>query len=103
MEKTIFKIKVIFPKREGKTEHAKWAFQDLHLIEADESKRYPDEFLATFGNADIEKIAAFKQGDTVKCGISFGVRSYHSDEKNADFYKQVASGWGIELVQISAY
>lgn len=101
MEKVIVKIKKIFPKREGESERGKWAYQDVHVVE-ETSERYPNEFLATCGLAEVETIAKLKEGDTIKIGLSFGVRSYNNKE-NKEFFNQVVSGWGIEVVQVSAF
>ena len=100
MEKIQVKIKRIFEKREGESERGKWAYQDIHVVE-DNNERYPNEFLATCGLAEIETLAKLKEGDTIKMGLSFGVRSY-TDRENKERYNQSVSGWGIEVVQLSA-
>ena len=100
MEKIQVKIKRIFEKREGESERGKWAYQDIHVVE-DNNERYPNEFLATCGLAEVETIAKLKEGDTIKMGLSFGVRSFiGKDEK--EHFNQVVSGWGIEAVELSA-
>ena len=94
MEKIQVKIKRIFEKREGESERGKWAYQDIHVVE-DNNERYPNEFLATCGLAEIETLAKLKEGDTIKLGLSFGVRSY-TDKEEKIRYNQSVSGWGIE-------
>lgn len=100
MEKIQVKIKRIFEKREGESERGKWAYQDIHVVE-DNNERYPNEFLATCGLAEIETLAKLKEGDTIKMGLSFGVRSY-TDRENKERYNQSVSGWGIEVVELSS-
>ena len=99
MEKIQVKIKRIFEKREGESERGKWAYQDIHVVE-DNNERYPNEFLATCGLAEIETLAKLKEGDTIKMGLSFGVRSHEKDGKM--FWKQVVEGWGVEVVELSS-
>lgn len=101
MEKVIVKIKEIFPKREGESERGKWAYQDIHIVE-ETNERYPNEYLATCGLAEVETIAKLKKDDTIKLGLSFGVRSFTTKE-GKELYNQTVSGWGIEVVQVSAF
>ena len=101
MEKIQVKIKRIFEKREGESERGKWAYQDIHVVE-DNNERFPNEFLCTVGIQDIETLGKLKEGDTIKIGLSFGVRSYTGkDEK--EHFNQIVSGWGVEVVQVSAF
>ena len=100
MEKIQVKIKRIFEKREGESERGKWAYQDIHVIE-DNNERFPNEFLATLGINELETLGKLKEGDTIKIGLSFGVRSY-TDRENKERYNQTVSGWGIEVVEVSA-
>ena len=99
MEKIQVKIKRIFGKREGENERGKWAYQDIHVVE-DNNERFPNEFLATLGINELETLGKLKEGDTIKMGLSFGVRSYEKDGKM--FWKQIVDGWGVEVVQLSA-
>ena len=99
MEKIQVKIKRIFEKREGENERGKWAYQDIHVVE-DNNERFPNEFLATLGINELETLGKLKEGDTIKMGLSFGVRSYEKDGKM--FWKQIVDGWGVEVVQLSA-
>lgn len=99
MEKIQVKIKRIFEKREGESERGKWAYQDIHVVE-DNNERFPNEFLATLGINELETLGKLKEGDTIKIGLSFGVRSYEKDGKM--FWKQIVDGWGVEVVQLSA-
>ena len=99
MEKIQVKIKRIFDTREGESDRGKWAYQDI-LVQEDCSERYPNEFLATLGTNEIETLRTLKEGDTIKMGLSFGVRSY-TNKENKEFFNQTVSGWGIELVQVS--
>ncbi len=99
MEKIQVKIKRIFEKREGESERGKWAYQDVHVVE-DNNERFPNEFLATLGINELETLGKLKEGDTIKIGLSFGVRSYEKDGKM--FWKQIVDGWGVEVVQLSA-
>ena len=99
MEKIQVKIKRIFEKREGENERGKWAYQDIHVVE-DNNERFPNEFLATLGINELETLGKLKEGDTIKIGLSFGVRSYEKDGKM--FWKQIVDGWGVEVVQLSA-
>lgn len=100
MEKIQVKIKRIFEKREGESERGKWAYQDIHVVE-DNNERFPNEFLATLGINELETLGKLKEGDTIKMGLSFGVRSY-TDRENKERYNQTVSGWGIEVVQFSS-
>lgn len=100
MEKIQVKIKRIFEKREGESERGKWAYQDIHVVE-DNNERFPNEFLATLGINELETLGKLKEGDTIKIGLSFGVRSY-TDRENKERYNQTVSGWGIEVVEVSA-
>ena len=100
MEKIQVKIKRIFEKREGESERGKWAYQDVHVVE-DNNERFPNEFLATLGINELETLGKLKEGDTIKIGLSFGVRSY-TDRENKERYNQTVSGWGIEVVEVSA-
>jgi hypothetical protein len=100
MEKIQVKIRHIFEKREGESERGRWAYQDIHVVE-DNNERYPNEFLATCGLAEIETLAKLKEGDTIKLGLSFGVRSY-TDKEEKIRYNQSVSGWGIEVVELSS-
>ena len=100
MEKIQVKIKRIFEKREGESERGKWAYQDIHVVE-DNNERFPNEFLATLGINELETLGKLKEGDTIKIGLSFGVRSY-TDRENKERYNQTVSGWGIEVVQFSS-
>ena len=99
MEKIQVKIKRIFEKREGENERGKWAYQYIHVVE-DNNERFPNEFLATLGINELETLGKLKEGDTIKIGLSFGVRSYEKDGKM--FWKQIVDGWGVEVVQLSA-
>ena len=99
MEKIQVKIKRIFEKRDGENERGKWAYQDIHVVE-DNNERFPNEFLATLGINELETLGKLKEGDTIKIGLSFGVRSYEKDGKM--FWKQIVDGWGVEVVQLSA-
>lgn len=101
MEKIQVKIKRIFEKREGESERGKWAYQDIHVVE-DNNERFPNEFLATLGINELETLGKLKEGDTIKIGLSFGVRSY-TNKENREFFSQTVSGWGIEVVQVSAF
>ena len=101
MDKIVVKIKKIFPKREGESERGKWAYQDVHVVE-ETNERYPNEFLATLGINELEMLGKLKEGDTIKMGLSFGVRSY-KDREHKERYNQSVSGWGIEVVQVSAF
>ena len=105
MDKSNFKIKEIFPKREGESQRGKWSYQDLWLIEDDESKRFPDEFLVTFKGEDTEKIANLKAGDAIKVGIQFGVHEFfpNPNDKGRAFRNTICAGWGIEVVQVSGF
>ena len=60
-----------------------------------------NEFLATLGINELETLGKLKEGDTIKIGLSFGVRSY-TDRENKERYNQTVSGWGIEVVEVSA-
>lgn len=100
MEKIQVKIKRIFEKREGESERGKWAYQDIHVVE-DNNERFPNEFLATLGINELETLGKLKEGDTIKMGLSFGVRSY-TDRENKERYNQTVSGWGIEVVEVSS-
>ena len=100
MEKIQVKIKRIFEKREGESERGKWAYQDIHVVE-DNNECSPNEFLATLGINELETLGKLKEGDTIKIGLSFGVRSY-TDRENKERYNQTVSGWGIEVVEVSA-
>ena len=100
MDKIVVKIKKIFPKREGESERGKWAYQDIHVVE-DNNERFPNEFLATLGINELETLGKLKEGDTIKIGLSFAVRSY-TDRENKERYNQTVSGWGIEVVEVSA-
>ena len=91
MEKIQVKIKRIFEKREGENERGKWAYQDIHVVE-DNNERFPNEFLATLGINELETLGKLKEGDTIKIGLS-----------NKEFFNQTASGWGIEVVEVSAF
>ncbi len=102
MEKRQFKIKKVFEKREGESERGKWSYQDLWLIEDDESIRYPDEFLVTVKGEDITLAAKLKEGDTIKCGMQFGVREYAVPNTEKVYHSQIVAGWGVEIVQLSA-
>ena len=101
MEKIQVKVKKIHEKREGSSEHGNWAYQDLHVI-ADNNERFPDEFIATVGFNDIDAVSKLREGDTIKMGLSFGVRSY-KDKNDKERFSQLVSGWGIEVVQVSAF
>lgn len=105
MEKKNFKIKEIYPKREGESQRGKWSYQDLWLIEDDESKRFPDEFLATFKGDDIEKLAKLKVGDTIKVGMQFGVHEFfpNPNDKEKAYRNTICAGWGVEVVQVSGF
>ena len=102
MEKIQVKIKKIFEKREGTSElGSKWAYQDVRVVEETE-ERFPNEFLVTLGINELETLGKLKEGDTIKIGLSFGVRSYTGkDEK--EHFNQVVTGWGIETVQVSTF
>ena len=101
MEKIQVKIKRIFDKREGQNERGNWCFQDLHVVE-DNDERYPNEFLCTIGSNDVEAVTKLKEGDTIKMGVSFSVRSFTNAESK-EFWRQVVAGWGIEVVQVSGF
>ena len=49
----------------------------------------------------IETLAKLKEGDTIKLGLSFGVRSY-TDKEEKIRYNQSVSGWGVEVVELSS-
>lgn len=100
MEKLQVKIKRIFEKREGESQRGKWCYQDLQVVE-DTDERYPNEFLVTVGTNEVDQVAKLKENDTVKIGLSFFVREYEKDGKK--YNSQSVTGWGIEVVQLSAF
>lgn len=100
MEKIQVKIKRLFEKREGESERGKWCYQDMHIVE-DTNERYPNEYIATMGTSDAEVMATLKEGDTIKINLCFGTRCYQKDDKT--FWSQTCHGWGVELVQPSAF
>ena len=101
MEKLQVKIKRIFEKREGESQRGKWCYQDLHVVE-DTDERYPNEFLVTVGTNEVEQVAKLKVNDTVKIGLSFFVRENETKD-GKKFHSQSVTGWGIEVVQLSAF
>jgi hypothetical protein len=101
MEKLQVKIKRIFEKREGESQRGKWCYQDLHVVE-DTDERYPNEFLVTVGTNEVEQVAKLKENDTVKIGLSFFVRECETKD-GKKFNSQSVTGWGIEVVQLSAF
>lgn len=101
MEKLQVKIKRIFEKREGESQRGKWCYQDLLVVE-DTDERYPNEFLVTVGTKEVEQVAKLKENDTVKIGLSFFVRENETKD-GKKFCSQSVTGWGIEVVQLSAF
>ena len=101
MEKLQVKIKRIFEKREGESQRGKWCYQDLHLVE-DTDERFPNEFLVTVGAKEVEQVAKLKANDVIKIGLSFFVRENETKD-GKKFHSQSVTGWGIEVVQLSAF
>ena len=101
MEKIQVKIKRIYEKREGQSERGNWCYQDVQVVE-NTDERYPNEFLVTVGSNEVEQLAKLKEGDIIKIGLSFFVRSYTTREQK-EYQSQAITGWGIEVVQVSGF
>jgi hypothetical protein len=56
----------------------------------------------TVGTNEVEQVAKLTENDTVKIGLSFFVRECETKD-GKKFNSQSVTGWGIEVVQLSAF